>query len=88
MRQENAKLVAENAELKHENSKLKQIIEDNVEFKAKIMKLEQTLDKIEKQNQTITDISQPLVCSLLPVTSKLSTSPRIEDTLIRKMASA
>ncbi|CAG8582108.1 11340_t:CDS:2 [Paraglomus brasilianum] len=32
--QENAKLVAENAELKHENSKSKQIIEDNAEFKG------------------------------------------------------
>ncbi|CAG8625886.1 8498_t:CDS:2 [Ambispora gerdemannii] len=79
LRQENAKLVAENAELKHENSKLKQIIEDNAEFKAKIMKLEQTVDKIEKQNQTITDISQSPVCSPLPATSQLSSPPPIED---------
>ncbi|CAG8576315.1 4957_t:CDS:2 [Paraglomus occultum] len=76
LRQENAKLVAENAELKHENSKLKQIIEDNAEFKAKIMKLEQTVDKIEKQNH---DISQSPVCSPLPVTSQLSSPPPIED---------
>ena len=79
LRQENAKIVAENAELKHENSKLKQIIEENAEFKAKIMKLERTVDKIEKQNPTITDISQSPVCSPLPVTSQLSSPPPIED---------
>ncbi|CAG8587563.1 15706_t:CDS:2 [Acaulospora morrowiae] len=47
LKQENAKLVAKNAELKHENSKLKQIIKDNAEFKAKIMKLEQTQTSFE-----------------------------------------
>ena len=39
------------------------------------MKLEQTVDKIEKQNQTITDISQSPVCSQLPVTFQLSSPP-------------
>ena len=76
LRQENAKIVAENAELKHENSKLKQIIEENAEFKAKIMKLERTVDKIEKQNQTISQVS---ASSSLPVTSQLSTPSLIED---------
>ena len=66
----------ENAKLRHENSKLKQIIEDNAEFKAKIMKLERTVDKIEKQNQTI---SQAPASSSLPVTSQLSSPPPIED---------
>ena len=76
LRQENAKLMAENAKLQHENSKLKQIIEENAEFKAKIMKLKQTVDKIEKQHQTI---SQAPTSSSLPVTSQLSTPPHIED---------
>ncbi|CAG8629414.1 9182_t:CDS:2 [Paraglomus occultum] len=76
LRQENAKLVAENTELKHKNSKLKQIIEENADFKAKIMKLEQTVDKIEKQNQTISQVS---TSSPSPVTSQLSTLSPIED---------
>jgi len=76
LRKENAKLVAENAELKHGNSKLKQIIEENAEFKAKIMKLERTVDKVEKYNQTISQVS---ASSSLPVTSQLSTSSPIDD---------
>ncbi|CAG8683461.1 17088_t:CDS:2 [Acaulospora colombiana] len=56
-RQENA----DNSELMHENLKLKQIIEYNAEFKTKIMRLERTVDKIEKQNQTTDMEPQPQV---------------------------
>ncbi|CAG8674786.1 24825_t:CDS:2 [Cetraspora pellucida] len=35
----NAKFKAKNAKLKHKNTKLKLIIEENTEFKAKIIKL-------------------------------------------------
>ncbi|CAG8599462.1 1563_t:CDS:2 [Acaulospora morrowiae] len=59
LRRENAKLVVENYRRQYE-------------FKAKIMKLEQTVDKID-------DISQSPVCSPLPVTSQLSSPPPIED---------
>ncbi|RIB04334.1 hypothetical protein C2G38_2284271 [Gigaspora rosea] len=78
-------LEAENIELKHENTKLKQIIEENVEFKAKIVKLERAIDKIEKRDQSISrafsitkDNDSPTNSSL-PVISQLSTPPPIED---------
>ncbi|CAG8686568.1 5485_t:CDS:2, partial [Ambispora leptoticha] len=45
-------------------------------FKVKIMKLERTVDKIEKQNQII---SQAPASSSLPVKFQLSSPPPIED---------
>ncbi|CAG8622004.1 5645_t:CDS:2 [Ambispora gerdemannii] len=78
LKQENAKLVTENAELKHENPKLKQIIEENAEFKAKIVKLERAVDKIEKRDQSISiasKVNDSPTSSSLSVTSQLSTPP-------------
>ncbi|CAG8824493.1 43375_t:CDS:2, partial [Gigaspora margarita] len=85
LKQRITELEAENIELKHENTKLKQIIEENVEFKAKIIKLEQAVDKIEKRDQSIsrtfsiTKDNDSLTNSSLPVISQLSTPPPIED---------
>ncbi|CAG8778841.1 3868_t:CDS:2, partial [Dentiscutata erythropus] len=84
LKQRITELEAENIELKHENTKLKQIIEENVEFKAKIIKLERAIDKIEKRDKSISrafsitkDNDSPT--DSLPVISQLSTPPPIED---------
>ncbi|CAG8675711.1 19519_t:CDS:2 [Racocetra persica] len=58
LKQRITELEAENIELKHENTKLKQIIEENVGFKAKIVKLERAVDKIEKRDQSISRASK------------------------------
>ncbi|CAG8729627.1 29883_t:CDS:2, partial [Racocetra persica] len=76
---ENTEVKAENMELKHENTKLKQIIEENAKFKAKIVKLERAVDKIEKQNQSINNNSQRELAHLCQV----NTPKQIVDTTIR-----
>ncbi|CAG8552722.1 8890_t:CDS:2, partial [Racocetra persica] len=76
---ENTEVKAENVELKHENTKLKQIIEENVEFKAKIVKLERAVDKIEKRDQSINNDSQ----RELAHSCQVNTPKQIVDTTIR-----
>ncbi|CAG8711325.1 19174_t:CDS:2, partial [Racocetra persica] len=79
LKDENAEVKAENAELKHENTKLKQIIEENAEFKAKIVKLERAIDKIEKQDQSINNDSQ----RELAHSCQVNTPKQIVNTTIR-----
>ncbi|CAG8832426.1 29705_t:CDS:2, partial [Racocetra persica] len=76
---ENTEVKAENAELKHKNTKLKQIIEENAEFKAKIIKLDRAVNKIEKQDQSINNDSQ----RELAYSCQVNTLKQIVDTTIR-----